>query len=99
MTAYPVMYAPSHEIIGTASTEAGAKRCAARIPKLACERLTARLQERIGPPEGPGGRAWFVGPQLVQGGAGRRDKRAHGSALQGPASRRPAHPSLPGVLS
>lgn len=57
----PVIYAPGSAVIGAASTEQGAKRCAAGIPKLACERWTASLRERLN-----GELAWFVGPQLVQ---------------------------------
>lgn len=60
---YPVIYAPGSAIIGAASTESGAKRCAAHIPKLTRERWTASLKECL-----DGSLAWFVGPQLIQAG-------------------------------
>jgi len=56
-----VIYAPNGSVIGHASTERGAKSHARHIPKLACERWTASLRERL-----DGSLAWFVGPQLVQ---------------------------------
>jgi hypothetical protein len=58
---YPVIYAPNGFIIGAAATERGAIGHAARIPKLACERWTASLKERL-----DGSLAWFVGLQLVR---------------------------------
>ena len=58
----PVLWAPSGDVLGTAATETGAIRCASRIPKLACERLTASRKRRL-----DGSWAWFVGPQLIQG--------------------------------
>jgi hypothetical protein len=57
---HPVIYAPGGEIIGSASTERGAIRCASGIQKLPRERWTASLRERL-----EGGQAWFVGPQLI----------------------------------
>jgi hypothetical protein len=68
--AWPVLYAPSHELIGTARTERGAIGCASGISRLACERMTARLDERWvddGQSFTLAGLMWFVGPQLIQG--------------------------------
>jgi hypothetical protein len=68
---YPVLFAPSCELIGTASAEAGAVRCASGISRLACERMTARLAERWVDDGGafePAGLAWFVGPVHVSDG-------------------------------
>ena len=65
MTAYPVIYAPGHEVIGHATTERGAKQVVARrvYGLLPCERWTASLRERL-----DGSQAWFTGPQLITGG-------------------------------
>jgi hypothetical protein len=54
----PVLWAPTGDVLGTAATEHGALTCAARIPKLARQQLTANRQRRPG-----GSWAWLVGPQ------------------------------------
>lgn len=66
---YPVIYAPSGEVIGSATTEHGALNCVARrCSKRSFERWTANCQERIGADGTVIGLAWFTGPQLIQGG-------------------------------
>jgi hypothetical protein len=60
---YPVIWAPSGEIIGSATTERGALNVAARVPVLHCEQRTASLRRRC-PPDDTW--AWFTGPQLIQ---------------------------------
>lgn len=59
---YPVIYQPSHEIIGAATTRAGAIQVVARrCSKLSCERWSATLADRL-----EGGKAWFASAVLAQ---------------------------------
>lgn len=67
---FPVIYCPSHEVIGAAATERGALNCVARhVRKQKNKRWTASLAERLGENDEPAGKAWFTGPQLIQGGS------------------------------
>ncbi len=59
----PVLYAPSGEVVGSASTEQGAIGCVTRrVQKQRNERWTATRKRRL-----DNSWAWFVGPQLIQG--------------------------------
>ena len=60
LQAYPVLYQPNGDVIGSAATRAGALQVIGRkCSKLACEQWSATLAERL-----DGTLAWFASPVL-----------------------------------